>query len=212
MTTMDITHSRGEAPETAETFGPSTRRAGTPMISELVVATLHVEHLAETASQPEDETAAHVNGMTLEQQRSFVLGHTERIRAALDKITAPYETPTPSAPPDPSAAEDDGRDLQPPTCCPPTDVTATLGPTFQETAALSAALTGDRKGAQRIVASMGSAERAELANQLDEVRKLLGTVCDNCGELAEIGTSTTDPFSETCRFLCSRCTAARRTR
>ncbi|MGW2613166.1 hypothetical protein ACWC4A_54370 [Streptomyces mirabilis] len=157
-------------------------------------------------------TAARLlNGLTLEQQRSFVLGHTDRIRAALDKITAPYETPTPQAPPDPNPAADNGRDLQPPTCCPPTDVTTTADATLQETAALSAVLTGDRKGAQRIVASMGSAERAELANHLDELRKLLGTLCDNCGNLAEIGTSTTDPFSETCRFLCSRCTAARRT-
>ncbi|MBK3646432.1 hypothetical protein [Streptomyces sp. MBT33] len=207
MTTMDITHSRAEAPESAEAVGPNTRRAETPMISELVVATLHLEHLAETAGPPADETAAHVNGITPEQQRSFVLGNADRIRAALDKITAPYETPTPSAPPDPGPAEDDGRDLQSPTCCPPTDVTAAVVATFPETAAVYAVLAGDRNEAQRIVAAMLPDERAAFANQLDELRKLIGLVCDNCGCLAELGTGTTDPFAAVCRFLCDACAA-----
>ena len=84
--------------------------------------------------------------------------------------------------------------------------------TFQETAALYAVLTGDREGARQIITDMLPVERAEFADQVDELRKLLGPVCDNCGNVAEIGTSTTDPFSETCRFLCRRCTAAHRTR
>ncbi|MFD7282268.1 hypothetical protein ACFV80_35890 [Streptomyces sp. NPDC059862] len=54
-------------------------------------------------------------------------------------------------------------------------------------------------------------ERADLAGHLEELRKLLGPTCAECGALAEIGTCTTDPFSAECRFLCSRCTAARRT-
>ncbi|TVZ90459.1 hypothetical protein [Streptomyces sp. BK340] len=221
MTTMDITHSRTEAPESAEAVRPSTRATETPMISELVVATLHLEHLAETAGPPEDETAAHLNGITPEQQRSFVLGNADRIRAALAKITAPYETPATLVPPDPDPAEDDDRDLQPPTCCPPTDVTATAVATFQETAAVYAVLADDRNDAQRIVAAMLPDERAAFASQLDELRKLIGLVCDNCGCLAELGTGTTDPFAEACRFLCGTCaveirrlisTASRRTK
>ncbi|WP_314223616.1 hypothetical protein [Streptomyces zaehneri] len=207
MTTMDITHSRTEAPESAEAVGPSTRATETPMISELVVATLHLEHLAETARPPEDETAAHLNGITPEQQRSFVLGNADRIRAALDKITAPYETPATLVPPRrrpgrrrrprPPAA-----DLLPP------DRRAIA--TIPETAAVHAVLDGDRNDAQRIVAAMLPDERAAFASQLDELRKLLGLVCDNCGCLAELGTGTTDPFAAVCRFLCDACSAGLR--
>lgn len=210
MTTMDITHSRAEAPESAEAVGPNTRRAETPVISELVVARLHLEHLAETAGLPADETAAHVNGITTEQQRSFVLGNADRIRTALNKTTAPYETPTPSAPPDPGPAEDDGRDPQPLACCPSTDVTAAVVATFPETAAVYAVLAGDRNEAQRIVAVMLPDERAAFANHLDELRTLIGLICDNCGCLAEPGTGTTDPFATVCRFLCDACAAERR--
>lgn len=81
---------------------------------------------------------------------------------------------------------------------------------LRQTAALYAVLVGDRNAARRIVAAMRPDERTMLAGQLEELRSLLGPVCDNCGNLAEIGTATTDPFSETCRFLCDRCTAARR--
>lgn len=207
MTTMDITHSRAETPESAEAVGPSTRATETPVISELVVATLNLEHLAETAGPPEDETAAHLNGITPEQQRSFVLGNADRIRVALAKITAPYETPATLVPPDPGPAEDDDRELKAPTCCPPTDVTATAVAAFPETAAVYAVLAGDRNDAQRIVAAMLPDERAAFASQLDELRKLLGLVCDNCGCLAELGTGTTDPFAAVCRFLCDACAA-----
>ncbi|GHE34144.1 hypothetical protein [Streptomyces capitiformicae] len=180
MTTTHITHSRAESPETTESHRHSVRHAETPMISDLVVATLHLERLAKTAGPPDHEATAHTNGLTPEQHRSFVVDHAARIRDALDKITDPYEVPT-----DPSAR--------------------------RATAALHAVRTGDRETAQKIVADMPASERASLANHLDELRKLLGTVCDNCGDLAEIGTATTDPFSETCRFLCARCTAAHRT-
>lgn len=203
MTTMHITHSHAEAPEMAATSGPSARRAEAPAISELVLATLHLEHLAETAGPPDDETTAHMNGSTPEQQRAFVLGTAYRIRAALDKITAPFEAPAPTAPPDAGPAGDGSQD--PPPGCAPSDVALPL-----EAAAMHAVLTGDRHGARRIVAVMLPDERTALAGHLDELRKLLGPVCDNCGNLAEIGTSTTDPFSEVCRFLCDRCTAARR--
>ncbi|WP_331732392.1 hypothetical protein [Streptomyces sp. NBC_00989] len=202
MTTMDITHSRAESPESAEAAGRSTRR-----ISELVVATLHLEHLADTADQPDDETAAHVNGITPEQQRSFVLGNADRIRAALDKITTPYETPAPPAHPDPRPAEEHDRDLQPPTCCPSTDVAAAVVAAYPGSAALDAVSTGDRKGAQRIVAAMFPDELAAFAGHLNELRELLGLVCANCGCLVELGSATTDPFAAMCRFLCLDCAA-----
>ncbi|MFI9772150.1 hypothetical protein ACIHJG_35600 [Streptomyces sp. NPDC052415] len=56
---------------------------------------------------------------------------------------------------------------------------------------------------------------------MDELRKLIGLVCDNCGCLAELGTGTTDPLAVVCRFLCGTCaveirrvisTASRRTK
>jgi hypothetical protein len=78
-------------------------------------------------------------------------------------------------------------------------------------AALAAVRTGNREAAQRIVAEMLPGERVELAAHLEELRKLLGPTCAECGALTEIGTCTTDPFSAECRFLCSRCTAPRRT-
>ncbi len=210
MTTTHITHSRAEAPEMAEAVCPSVRQVETPMISELVLAMLRLEHLAETAAPPEDETAAQLNGLTPERHRSFVLGNADRIRTALDKISAPFEAAMPSPPSFHShhRAGDAGSGHRPPT----SGCDATTGVwSSRETAALAAVLTGDRGAAQRLVADLYPSERAVFAGQLDELRNLLGPVCDNCGTLAEIGTATTDPFSESCRFLCSRCTAAHRT-
>ncbi|AEM88669.1 hypothetical protein [Streptomyces violaceusniger] len=79
-------------------------------------------------------------------------------------------------------------------------------------AALAAVRTGNREAAHRIIAEMLPDERADLADHLEELRKLLGPTCAECGALTELGTCTTDPFSAECRFICSRCTAARRTR
>ncbi|MEU5297997.1 hypothetical protein [Streptomyces umbrinus] len=191
MTTTPIHHSRAETPETAATIGTSVRRTDMLMISELLVTTLLLEHLAQTAGPPEDESTAHMNGITT-QQVPFVLSSAHRIRAALDKITAPYGAPAPSKPPSHHTAVDGGDDHADdplPYCEVPTAVEA-----FEETTALCAALTGDR---------------ATFAGLLDALRRLLGPLCDNCGNLTELGTSTTDPFSETCRFLCGRCWPSR---
>ncbi|MGP3950964.1 hypothetical protein [Streptomyces sp. 7N604] len=90
------------------------------------------------------------------------------------------------------------------------DVDAAItAPEAAGNAALAAVRTGNREAAQRIIAEMLPDERADLADHLDELRKLLGPTC---GALAELGTCTIDPSSEQCPFLCSRCTAARRTR
>ncbi|GGN46268.1 hypothetical protein [Streptomyces fuscichromogenes] len=211
MTTVHITHSRPETFETAETRDTSTRRAQPPAINELVVAALRMEDLAETAGSPDDETAAHINGTTTEQQRSFVLGHAARIRAALDKITAPYETPTPPEPPESGSGADDIPGSQRTKDSSPTDEPTAVA-ALHQTVALYAILIGDQDEAKRIVSGMLPDERAEFAGHLDDLRRLLGPVCQNCGNVTEIGTATTDPFSEMCRFLCVRCAAAHRTR
>jgi hypothetical protein len=195
MTTTPIHHSRAEAPETAATIGTSVRGTDMLMISELFMATLRLEHLAQTAGPPRDETTSHMNGITTQQQASFVLSSAHRIRAALDKITAPYgaPTPSPSEPPTHHTAVD-GRDDHADGPLLYRDV-PTAVEAFEETTALYAVLTGDR---------------ATIAGLLDALRRLLGPLCDNCGNLTEPGTSTTDPFSETCRFLCGRCWPSRR--
>ncbi|MCQ8833765.1 hypothetical protein [Streptomyces malaysiensis] len=93
------------------------------------------------------------------------------------------------------------------------DVDAAItAPEAAGNAALAAVRTGNREAAQRIIAEMLPDERADLADHVEELRKLLGPTCAECGALTELGTCTTDPFSAECRFLCSRCTAARRTR
>ncbi|MDG9709698.1 hypothetical protein [Streptomyces sp. DH10] len=89
---------------------------------------------------------------------------------------------------------------------------AITAPEAAGNAALAAVRTGKREVAQRVIAEMLPDERADLAAHLEELRKLLGPTCSECGALTELGTCTTDPSSEECRFLCSRCTAARRTR
>ncbi|WP_216586622.1 hypothetical protein [Streptomyces brasiliscabiei] len=84
--------------------------------------------------------------------------------------------------------------------------------TAPEAAALAAVRTGNREAAQQIIAEMLPEERADLAGHLEELRTLLGPSCAECCALTELGTCTTDTSSAECRFLCSRCAAARRTR
>lgn len=72
----------------------SVRRVESPMIAELCAAMHHVEHLVETVGTPEEEAAAYTqDGFTPEQHRSWVLGNADRLRRALDTLTAPYATP-----------------------------------------------------------------------------------------------------------------------
>lgn len=79
-------------------------------------------------------------------------------------------------------------------------------------AALTAVRIGNREAAQQIIAEMLPDVRADFADHLEELRKMLGPACAKCGALTELGTCTTDPSSAECRFLCSRCMAARRIR
>lgn len=76
----------------------AVRRVETPLITELVAAMFHLERLAETAGTPEQEAAAYTHDVTAEQHRSFVLGNADRIRRALETITAPYQAPAAAAP------------------------------------------------------------------------------------------------------------------
>ncbi|GHE34102.1 hypothetical protein [Streptomyces capitiformicae] len=86
------------------------------------------------------------------------------------------------------------------------DVDAAItAPEAAGNAALAAVRTGNREAAQQIIAEMLPDERADLADHLEELRKLLGPACAECGALTELGTCTTDPFRADCRFLCSRC-------
>lgn len=78
-------------------------------------------------------------------------------------------------------------------------------------AALDAVRTGNREAAQRIIADLLPSERDALAGHIEELRKLLGPTCADCGAPTELGTCTTDPFTTECRFLCAGCTAAHRT-
>ncbi|MFM9812804.1 hypothetical protein ACKI16_30355 [Streptomyces scabiei] len=80
--------------------------------------------------------------------------------------------------------------------------------TFAETAALYAVLTDDLPDARRIVNDMLPSERAQLAQQLDKLRELLGPRCDGCDALTPIGTSVlTDPLSPKRQYLCRDCAA-----
>jgi hypothetical protein len=80
---------------------------------------------------------------------------------------------------------------------------------FTETAALYAVINEDLPRARSIVDDMLPGERAQLAQQLDQLRELLGPRCDSCDALTPIGTSVlTDPLSPTRQYLCRDCAAA----
>ncbi|MBC9730970.1 hypothetical protein [Streptomyces sp. TRM68367] len=81
---------------------------------------------------------------------------------------------------------------------------------FAETAALYAVMNEDLPDARRIVGDMLPGERAQLAQQLDQLRELLGPRCDGCDALTPIGTSVlTDALSPNRQYLCRDCAAAR---
>lgn len=80
---------------------------------------------------------------------------------------------------------------------------------FTETAALYAVMNEDLPDARRIVDGMLPGERAQLAQQLDQLRELLGPRCDGCDALTPIGTSVVaDPLSAQRQYLCRDCAAA----
>ncbi|MEV6383108.1 hypothetical protein AB0M31_27310 [Streptomyces sp. NPDC051773] len=77
---------------------------------------------------------------------------------------------------------------------------------FTETAALYAVMNEDLPGARSIVGDMLPGERAQLAQQLDQLRELLRPRCD---ALTPIGASVlTDPLSTDRQYLCRDCAAA----
>lgn len=82
---------------------------------------------------------------------------------------------------------------------------------FPGSAALDAVRTGNREAAQQIIAELPPSERDALAGHVEELRKLLGPTCADCGAPTELGTCTTDLFTTECRFLCAGCTTAHRT-
>ncbi len=87
----------------ARTFRPGTQRqktgcpladrvsgTETPMVTEMVGAMFHLEGLLESVGTPEQELAAYTVPVTPEQHREYVLDAADRIRRALDQLTAPY--------------------------------------------------------------------------------------------------------------------------
>jgi hypothetical protein len=66
------------------------RRIEAPLIAELAAAVLHLEYAARTASTPDEQAAFYQGRATNEQLAAWVNGNADRIRTALDTITAPY--------------------------------------------------------------------------------------------------------------------------
>ncbi|WP_330328201.1 hypothetical protein [Streptomyces pseudovenezuelae] len=66
------------------------RRTESPLIADLVAALRHLEHAAENPTTPDREAAHYQGNATTEQLATWVTGNADRIRAALDTITAPY--------------------------------------------------------------------------------------------------------------------------
>ncbi|MFE1451987.1 hypothetical protein [Streptomyces olivaceoviridis] len=67
------------------------RTVESPLIAELVAAMRHLEHAAQAAGTPADEASHYSGRITTEQLGQWVLGNADRIRRALDRITAPYK-------------------------------------------------------------------------------------------------------------------------
>ncbi|MFI9176142.1 hypothetical protein [Streptomyces lincolnensis] len=65
----------------------------TPMLTEMAAATFHLERLVERVGTPEQELAAYRTGMTAARHCDYVLGVADRIRRAVDQLTAPYDKP-----------------------------------------------------------------------------------------------------------------------
>ena len=70
----------------------------TPMLTEMAAATFHLERLVERVGTPEQELAAYTADMTPARHCDYGLGTADRIRRALDTLTAPYEKPATTDP------------------------------------------------------------------------------------------------------------------
>ncbi|MGK3110584.1 hypothetical protein [Streptomyces sp. WAC05858] len=85
----------GRSPQRPTTGCPHADRVSgmeTPMITDMVGAMSHLEHLVEVVGTTEQELTAYTTPITPERHRDYVLGNAARIRRALDQLTAPYET------------------------------------------------------------------------------------------------------------------------
>uniref|UniRef100_UPI0015C5024D hypothetical protein n=1 Tax=Streptomyces caniscabiei TaxID=2746961 RepID=UPI0015C5024D len=91
MTTSARTFGRTpERPKTGCPFADRVSGMETPMLTDMVGAMFHLEHLVEVVGTPEQELAAYTVPITSERHREYVLGAAERIRRVLDQLTAPY--------------------------------------------------------------------------------------------------------------------------
>jgi hypothetical protein len=95
MTTPARTFGRTpERPKTGCPFADRVSGMETPMLTDMVGAMFHLEHLVEVVGTPEQELAAYTGPKTAEHHREYVLSAATRIRRAVDRLTAPYETAT----------------------------------------------------------------------------------------------------------------------
>lgn len=61
------------------------------LICALIAATRHLEQARDRAVTPDTEAARYPQPITAAALRSRVLGNADRLRCALDDLTAPYE-------------------------------------------------------------------------------------------------------------------------
>ncbi|MDX3070404.1 hypothetical protein PV518_51260 [Streptomyces sp. ND04-05B] len=92
-TAMRTASPRPERPQTDCALADRVAGMETPMLTEMAAATFHLERLLQSVGTPEQELAAYTVDMTAARHCDYVLGAADRIRRALDKLTAPYETP-----------------------------------------------------------------------------------------------------------------------
>ncbi|MFI6112673.1 MULTISPECIES: hypothetical protein [Streptomycetaceae] len=70
----------------------------TPLITDLVAAMKHLEAAAARAGSPAEEARACRGQVSEEVFASWITGNAARVRAALNRITAPYEAPAGTVP------------------------------------------------------------------------------------------------------------------
>jgi hypothetical protein len=81
--------------------------------------------------------------------------------------------------------------------------------TYAETAALFAILHGETAEARRIVDDMFPAERQSFADQLTQLRNMLGQYCQECGAMTPVAQSVTTPaLGPDSRYVCRTCAPA----
>ncbi|MFD4528417.1 hypothetical protein ACFWP7_31765 [Streptomyces sp. NPDC058470] len=86
-------HRYPERPKTDCALADRIAGMETPMLTEMAAATFHLERLLQSVGTPEQELAAYTTDMTAARHCDYVLGVADRIRRAVDQLTAPYEKP-----------------------------------------------------------------------------------------------------------------------